>query len=181
MCKNHNLALLTKTCQIYLLYFDHLKGLIPILIFSNEFNKKNEEQIVPIKFHPIIHLYSENEKTFEHINLIYNGKVYFAKRLKIKNVGKIFIILVLTKEFNVYGSDLLNICTNLIKKRFGYSLNEVIASEFLNENLIKSPKLLKIIKKGEIIKEDIRNQLKKVWENYFESIVFSYEKNQLNF
>ena len=64
---------------------------------------------------------------------------------------------------------------------FGDSLNEVITSEILKEDLIKSPKLMEFINKGEIIKEDIRNHLKKVWENYFESLIFSIEKNQLNF
>ena len=47
--------------------------------------------------------------------------------------------------------------------------------------MIKSPRIIEIIKRGEIIKEDIKNHLKKIWENYFDSIIYSYEKNQLNF
>ncbi len=179
------MALLTKFCQIYVLYFDEVKGLIPILIFSNEFMKKNEKIILPIKFHPIRLLDSEKERDFEQINLIYNGKVYFAKRFKtrIKNVnfGKVFVILVLKKEFNIYGSDLLNVIINTIKKSFGYSLNHVIDSEDLKENLIKSPRLIEIIKKGETIKENIKNHLKKILDNYFDSIIYPFEKNQLNF
>lgn len=170
---------------MYILYFDDVTGLIPILVFSNEFIKKNEEQIDPIKFHPIRLLDSENERDFGQINLIYNGKVYSAKRFRTninnKNFGKVFIILVLTKEINTYGSDLLNFITNIIKKDFEYSLKTLIESEVLKESLIKTPSIVEIIKKGEIVKEDIRNRLKQIWRNYFDSIIYSYEKNQLNF
>ena len=76
------MALLSKFCQIYILHFDDVKGLIPTLIFSNEFIKKNEKQIRPIKFHPILFLDSENDRDFEQIKLVYNGKVYFAKKFK---------------------------------------------------------------------------------------------------
>lgn len=179
------MVLLTEFCQIYILYFDDVIGLIPILIFSNEFIKKNEKQILPIKLHPIRLLDSENERDFEQINLKYNGKVYFAKRFKPKfnnkNFGKVFIILVLTKEINIYGSDLLNDIKNTIKKDFGYSLKTLIKSEILKESLIKTPSIVEIIKKGEIVKEDIRNRLKQIWRNYFDSIIYSYEKNQSNF
>lgn len=179
------MTLLTEFCQIYILYFDDVTGLIPILVFSNEFIKKNEEHIVPIKFHPIRLLDSENERKFEQVNLKYNGKVYFAKRFKPnfnnKNFGKVFIILVLTKEINIYGSDLLNDIKNTIKKDFGYSLKTFIESEILKESLIKTPSIVEIIKKGEIVKEDIRNRLKQIWRNYFDSIIYPYEKNQLNF
>lgn len=185
------MALLSEFCQIYVLHFDEVKGLLPILIFSNEFIKKNEKQILPIKFHPIWFLDSENERDFEQINLVYNGKVYFAKkfktllkrkpRIKDENFDKVVIIIVLPKEFDIYGSDLLNIITKTIKKNFGPSLYQIIESEILKENLIKSPRIIEIIKRGEIIKENIKNHLKKIWENYFDSKIYFYEKNQLNF
>ena len=121
------MALLSEFCQIYILYFDEVKGLIPILIFSNEFIKKNEKQIRPIKFYPIWFLDSENERDFEQINLVYNGKVYFAKkfktllkrkpRIKDENFDKAVIIIVLPKEFDIYGYDLLNIITKTVKKK----------------------------------------------------------------
>jgi len=186
------LALLSEFCQVYILHFDEVKGLIPILIFSNEFIKKNEKQILPIKFHPIWFLDSENERDFEQIKLVYNGKVYFAKkfktflkkkkrkhRIKDEKFDNVVIIIVLLKEFNIYGSDLLNIITKTIKKNFGPSLNQIIESEILKENLIKSPRIIEIIKRGEIIKEKIKNHLEKIWENYFDSIIYSYEKNQI--
>jgi len=185
------LALLSEFCQIYILYFDEVKGLIPILIFSNEFIKKNEKQIRPIKFYPIWFLDSENERDFEQINLVYNGKVYFAKkfktllkrkpRIKDENFDKAVIIIVLPKEFDIYGYDLLNIITKTVEKNFRPSLNQIIESEILKKSLIKSPRIIEIIKRGEILKENIINHLKKIWENYFDSIIYSYEKNQLNF
>ena len=188
------MALLSEFCQIYILHFDEVKGLIPILIFSNEFIKKNEKQIRPIKFHPIWFLDSENERDFEQIKLVYNGKVYFAKkfktflerkkrkpRIKDEKFDKVVIIIVLPKEFSIYGSDLLNIITKMIKKNFGPSLYQIIESEILKENLIKSPRIIEIIKRGEIIKENIKNHLKKISENYFDSKIYFYEKNQLNF
>ena len=185
------MALLSEFCQIYILYFDEVKGLIPILIFSNEFIKKNEKQIRPIKFYPIWFLDSENERDFEQINLVYNGKVYFAKkfktllkrkpRIKDENFDKAVIIIVLPKEFDIYGYDLLNIITKTVEKNFRPSLNQIIESEILKKSLIKSPRIIEIIKRGEILKENIINHLKKIWENYFDSIIYSYEKNQLNF
>lgn len=188
------MALLSEFCQIYILHFDEVKGLIPISIFSNEFIKKNEKQIRPIKFHPIWFLNSENLRGFEQVNLVYNGKVYLAKKFKIflerkkrkprikgENFDKVVIIIVLPKEFDIYGSDLLNIITKIIKKNFGRSLNQVIESEILKENLIKSPRIIEIITRGELVKENIKNHLKKIWENYFDSLMYSYEKNQLNF
>ena len=185
------MALLSEFCQIYILYFDEVKGLIPILIFSNEFIKKNEKQIRPIKFYPIWFLDSENERDFEQINLVYNGKVYFAKkfktlikrkpRIKDENFDKAVIIIVLPKEFDMYGYDLLNIITKTVKKNFRPSLNQIIESEILKESLIKSPRIIEIIKRGEILKENIINHLKKIWDYYFDSIIYSYEKNQLNF
>jgi hypothetical protein len=176
------LEFLSDFCQIYVLYFDEVKGLIPILIFSNDFFKKNEKQILPIKLHPILLLDSEKEKDFQQINLIYNGKVYCAKRfnnkIKTENSGKLFIILILSKEYNIYVSNLLDVITNTIKKNFGDSLNQVIESEFLKENLIKSPKIIEIIKKGETIKANMKKHLKLIWKNYFELKKYSIEKNQ---
>lgn len=175
------MELLPDFCQIYILYLDEIKGLIPSLIFSNNFIKKNEKQIFPIKFHPILLLDSEKENDFQQINLVYNGKVYCAKRFNNKiKTGKFFIILVLTKEYNIYGSDLLDVITNTIKKNFGDSLNQVIESEILKENSIKSPRIVEIIKKGESTKANIKKHLKRIWENYFESKTYSFEKNQSN-
>ncbi len=85
------------------------------------------------------------------------------------------------KEFDIYGSDFLNIITKTIKKNFGPFLYQIIVSEILKESLIKSPRIIEIIKRGEIVKENIKNHLKKIWENYFDSIIYSFEKNQLNF
>ncbi|MFW9819516.1 MAG: hypothetical protein ACFFE5_07890 [Candidatus Thorarchaeota archaeon] len=178
------MELLPEFCQIYILYLDVAKGLIPILIFSNSFIKKNEKQILPIKFHPILLLDSEKEKDFQQINLIYNGKVYCAKRFNNKitneNSGKLFIVLVLPKDYNIYGSDLLDLTTNTIKKNFGDSLNQIIESEILKENSVKPPRIVEIIKKGESIKANIKKYLKRIWEDYFESKTYSFEKNQPN-
>ncbi|MFX1573832.1 MAG: hypothetical protein ACFFB0_13870 [Promethearchaeota archaeon] len=188
------MALLSEFCQIYILHFNEIKGLIPILIFSNEFIEKNENQIRPIKFHPIWFLNSENLRGFEQVNLVYNEKVYFAKKFKIflerkkrkprikeENFDKIVIIIVLPREFDIYGSDLLNILMKTVKKNFSPSLNQIIESEILKENLIISPKIKEIIKRADIVKENIRNNLIKICENYFNSLKYPYEKNELNF
>ena len=176
------MELLADFGQIYILYSDEVNGLIPILIFSNDFIKMNEKQILPIKFHPILLLDSKKEKEFQQINLIYNGKIYCAKgfrnKVKTETFGKLFIILVLTKEDHIYGSDLLNLIINTIKKNFGDSLNLLIESEILKENSIKSPRIIEIIKKGESIKVNIKKHLKKIWENYFESKNYSFQKYQ---
>ncbi|MFX1503299.1 MAG: hypothetical protein ACFFDH_20220 [Promethearchaeota archaeon] len=166
--------------QIYVLYIDRVKSIIPILIFSNNFTQKNEKQIFPIKFHPIRFLDPENETDFEQINLIYNGEVYFAKRVKLKindkNFEKAYIILVLKEELSIYGADLLNIITDILKKNFSSSLNNYLKSEILKQNLIKSSRIKEIIKEGKIVKENIKKHLKKICENYFDFVLYSLEK-----
>ncbi|MFX1366761.1 MAG: hypothetical protein ACFFCE_11905 [Promethearchaeota archaeon] len=174
------MRLLPEFFQIYVLYIDRVKGVIPILIFSNKFTQKNKMQIFLIKFHPIRFLDPENETDSEQINLIYNGEVYYAKRVKLKikdkNFEKAYIILILKKELSIYGTDLLNIITDIIKKNFSYSLNNYLKSEILKEDLIKSSRREEIIKEGKIVKENIKKQLRKICEKYFESVIYSLEK-----
>lgn len=185
------MVLLSGLCQIYILYFDKVKGQIPLLIFPNECIKNNEQELHPIKFHPIWYMDAENQRGFEQVNLVYKGKVYIAKKFKIflkrkkrrvrfkdENFDIAVIIIVLPKKSDIYGSDLLRIITKTIKKNFRTLLYHIVESEILKENLIKTPKIIEIIKRGDFIKENIKNQVKKIWERYFNSIKHYYEKDQ---
>ena len=185
------MVLLSELCQLYLLHFDEAVGLIPLLIFPDKNIKNNEKELRLIKYHPIWFLDLGNERGFEYIILNYNGKVYFAKKLKIfskrkirrvrfkdENFEIIVVIVVLPKRFENYGSALLNIITKSIKKSFGASLYQIIESEILKENVIKTPKIIEIIKRGDFIKENIKNLIKGIWEHYFDSKRYNYEKHQ---
>jgi len=183
------LILLSELCQIYIIYFNEILGQIPLLIFPEDSIKVNEEKMRPVKFHPIWFLDGKDQNGFRHINLVYEGKVYFAK--KFQNFSKkkksmaglkegilelIVIIIVLPKKMDTYGLNFLNIISEKILIDFEDSVYQIIESAIQKENLIRTPKIREIIKKGDCEKDDIKNLIQDIWENYFLSISNYYEE-----
>ncbi|MFX0026807.1 MAG: hypothetical protein ACFE8M_10355 [Candidatus Hermodarchaeota archaeon] len=187
----NNFILFAEIGQIFILYFDEIKGHIPLLIFPDDSIKNNIEKMRPVKFHPIWFLNFENKNDFEHVDLIYDGKGYFAKKFQIsskrekrragireKYLEVIIVIIALPKEFDFYGLDLLNTITKMIRTNYEPFFYQIIESEVLKENLIKTPEILELIKRGDSIKETIKHQIKEIWKHYIDSVrhYFSFEE-----
>jgi len=171
------------------MYCDEIRGIFPLLIFPDESIKNNDKIMRPINFHPIWFLNTEGEADSEHIDLSYNGKIYFAKKYQMFSeieegnanyketpFNKIAVIMVLPKEMSFYRKVFLKIISETIIKEFKGFFYKIIKTETLKEDLIKIPKNEKIIKEGEILKENIKDFLKTILENYFSSIVHYYKK-----
>jgi len=184
------LTLFPELYQIFILYFDEINRDIPLLIFPDEFIKDDEEKMRPVKFHPIWFLDAKNQKDSGHINLVYDGKVYFAKKFQIfsrkkkrraglreKTLDTIVVIIVLPKEMELYGSNFLNIILKFVVEDFEDLIYQIIESEILKEKLIKTPESKEIIKKGDILKLYIKNLMKNIWEDYLSSIIHFYEEH----
>ena len=146
----------------------------------------------PINFHPIWFLNTEEETDSEHVDLIYNGKIYFAKKFQIFSEIKesevnykeapfnmIAVIMVIPKEMSFSRKLLLKIISEPIIKDFNGHFQKIIESETLKEDLIRTPKNEIIINKGDVLKENIKNFLKTVLEDYFSIIIQYYQKDNL--
>ena len=182
------LPLIEEIYQIYIMYFDQTNGIIPLLISPDESIKNNEKKIRPAKFHPIWYLETKNQNNFEHIDLVYDGKVYLAKKFQIFSRRKkkssglseeiidlIAIIVVLPKEIRQHGLNILNIISEVIINDFAEKIFQIIETGLLKENLIKTPKIREIIKKTDFVRDEIRILIRNIWENYFLSIKNSFE------
>ncbi len=170
--------------QVFIMHFDEAYGNIPLLIFPDESIKDNEKLVRLLKYHPIWFLESEDQVNDEHIDLIYDGKAYLARKYQITSqLGKcqtylpkkafdlIVVFIIVPKELASYGLSFLNEITEIILKEFKYCLSEIIESEILKENTIKTPKMRKTIEKGELLKEQIINLISIRQEEYFSSIL----------
>lgn len=174
------------------MYCDEIRGIFPLLIFPDESIKNNDRIMRPINFHPIWFLNTEGETDSEHVDLIYNGKIYFAKKFQIFSEIKerkvyhkeapfnmISVIMVLPKDMSFYRKPFLKIISETIIKDFKGHFPKIIESETLKEDLIRIPKNESIINKGDVLKENIKNFLKAVLEDYFSFIIQYYQKENL--
>lgn len=175
------MALSPELYQIFIIYFDEINGYIPLLIFPDDFIKNDEKLMRPIKFHPIWFLNAKDQKDSEQINLIYDGKVYFAKKRKLglreKTFDIIVVIIALPKEMALYGSKFLNLISEFVIEEFEDLFYQIIESEILKENLIKTPESREIIKKGDILKIEMKNLIKNIWGDYFSSTIYYYKEH----
>lgn len=172
------LTLFTECTEIYILCFDQYKGHFPLLIYPKKSIKYNKEKMNPILFHPIWFLDVEEKPPNDHINLIYEGRTYSAKKFRTiskrqkrkegskKESFEIIVIIISTPiDLYLYGLDFLNIITEKIINNFGHTLYKIIESEYANEEIIKTPKINETIKNGDSLKKQIRNLIKNTY-NY---------------
>ncbi|MFW9896325.1 MAG: hypothetical protein ACFFD7_11015 [Candidatus Thorarchaeota archaeon] len=180
---------LTTPFQIYIMYYDNLRGILPLLIFPDESVKRDNKAMKPIYYHPIWTLSNKDESEFEYINLIYRGNIYIAKKyyFTIEKIGnkkfyvqpgfkKIVSILVLPKKLNSFRKICLKLTFEDTIRDFKPFFHKIICSEILKQDLIKIPKNKSIIREGEIIKENIRNMLKNIFLDQKQK--FEYRKSK---
>jgi len=175
-------------CEIYLLFYDEVRGHIPLLICPDESIKDDEEKMRPINYHSIWFLNKKDNADYENIDLEYGEKTYFATKVFLSSKRKkrraglnvdspeiIVIMVALPTEMNIFGDDLLNKMTTNIITNYKDSLSQIILSEIEKTELINlnfaSPQIKKIIQEGEVAKENIRNGIKNTCMDYFSSVI----------
>ncbi|MFX1258847.1 MAG: hypothetical protein ACFFAN_13380 [Promethearchaeota archaeon] len=181
---NENNNSFEELCEIFLLYFDETIGHVPFLIHPDESIKDDPEKMNPINIHSIWFLDIKDHERLDRIDLEYNGKIYFAKKLLTPSKRKkrrsglydesfetIVIIIALPADMDVFGGDLLNQMTNTIIKYFESTLYQIIESEVLKYEIIKTTRIKQIIKKGDFLKKKLRDSIKNTCKEYFSSIV----------
>ncbi|MFX1478461.1 MAG: hypothetical protein ACFFCI_10030 [Promethearchaeota archaeon] len=178
--------------KIFIMHFNESIGVIPLLIYPHDSVKNDENIMRPIKYHPIWFLDSQEESKSESIDLIYEGKVYFARKFKIFLEAKnsivkreepafnlVVLILVFLKNMNLFGKNYLNIVTEIIIKNFENLLQNIIISEIQQLEVIKTSKT-KLITEGDLAKEKIKILLNDICRDYF-SLIYYYQKiNSIN-
>jgi hypothetical protein len=170
--------------EVYLLLFDETKGKIPLFIYPDETIKNYAEKMRPINIHTIWWMDMKDQAVMDHVDLEYGDKMYIARKFltlskrKIKGVQvdnyspeTIIIILALPNDLYIFGGALLNQLTINIIKNFEGKLYHVIESEIAKEEIIKTLEIKKIIDKGDIIKERIKDIILVTCKHYFSSVI----------
>ncbi|MFX1446373.1 MAG: hypothetical protein ACFFHV_23505 [Promethearchaeota archaeon] len=186
--KNGEQCLFVGLCEIYLLFYDEIRGHVPLLVYPDESIKDDEEKMRPINYHSIWFLNKKENADNINIDLEYGDKTYFATKLYLSSKRKkrraglnedspeiIVIMVALPTDMNIFGDDLLdkmnsNIITNFKDSISQIILSEIEKSELTNFNLA-SPQIKKVIQDGDIAKEKIRNGIKNACMDYFSSVI----------
>ena len=175
-------TLLEELCVVYVLYFDEVKGHVPLLIFPIEEKKlkENKRFMRPIKYHPVWFLSVEEQEPLDHIDLEFKGYTFFGKKFLTKSKRKkrragleeetpetIVVIVSVPNDIAIFGDELIHLMTSKIKENFDDKLFKVIEYEVVKDQVIKTPNVKKIIEEGMKIKEDLNSLVHKISDNYF--------------
>ena len=169
---------------VYVLYFDEAQGHMPLLIYPVETYKNDKAYMRPIKYHPIWFLSLDESDALDHIDLEFKGYTFFGKKflthsnrekrragLKEETPENIVIIVSLPNKIELFGDELIRILTQEVKGKYEDKLFEIIDSEILKEEVIKSPKIKKRIEKGEAIKKELRDSIEKTTNTFFSDVI----------
>ena len=167
-------------CVVYVLYFDELKGHIPLLAYPKDSLRYNKEYMRPIEYHSIWFLDIKEEGLSDHIDLEYRGFTYLGKKFLTKSERKkrraglnkdtpetIVIIISLPQEIDIFGDRLINTLTKEIKKNFGDKFYKIIESEIAQDFKERTSKIEDIINIGTRIKVNLRELIDKIIQDFF--------------
>ncbi len=171
-------------CEIYLLYFDEIRGIIPFLIYPSSIIKSDKEKMRPIKSHYIKWIDLKEQAKFDDIELGYGNKTYFARKFitltqrqmykskhKYDNYETISIILALPNDISIFGKNLLLKLTTEIIKNFEGRLFRIVESEIAKEEIIKTNTIKKIIKDGADLKKEVNEIIKSTCKDFFSIVI----------
>ncbi|MFX1314442.1 MAG: hypothetical protein ACFE9T_01130 [Promethearchaeota archaeon] len=169
---------------VYVLYFDEAHGHVPLLIYPDDRYKDDKKFMRPIKYHPIWFLNVGEQEALDHIDLEFKGYTFFGKKflttskrekrragLEEETPETIVVIVSLPNKLEIFGDGLIKNLVDEIRGNFEKTLFEIIESEIVKDAVIKSPKIGKVIEKGEIIKNELRDSIEKAVNIYFSSAV----------
>jgi len=169
---------------VYVLYFDESQGHMPLIIYPLEKYKNDKAFMRPIKYHPIWFLSLDDSDALDHIDLEFKGYTFFGKKfltqskrekrrsgLKEDTPETIVIVVSLPNNIELFGDELIRLVTQEVKDKYGDRLFEIIDSEILKDEVIKSPNVKKRIEKGEAIKKELRDSIKETTNNFFSNVI----------
>lgn len=169
---------------VYVMYFDEAQGHMPLLIYPIDQYKRNKAFMRPIRYHPIWFLSLDESDALDHIDLEFKGYTFFGKKfltrsqrekrragLEEETPETIVIILSLPKNIELFGDELIRLLTQEIRDKYENKLFEIIDSEILKEEVIKSPKIKKRIERGESIKKELRSEIEAIINKFFSNVV----------
>ena len=169
---------------VYVLYFDEAKGHVPLLIYPDDRYKDDKKFMRPIRYHPIWFLSTAESDVLDHIDLEFKGYTFFGKKFLTKSQRKkrragleeetpetIVIIVSLPNNLEIFGDELLRLLLEGIKENYEDKLFEIIESEVLKDDVIKSPKTKKIIENGENLKEGLRELIDTISTDFFSTAI----------
>ncbi|MFX1481460.1 MAG: hypothetical protein ACFFCI_25555, partial [Promethearchaeota archaeon] len=169
---------------VYVLYFDEARGHVPLLIYPDDRYKDDRNFMRPIRYHPIWFLSIDEQEALDHIDLEYKGYTFFGKKFQTKSKRKkrragleedtpetIVIIVSLPTNLEIFGDNLIRDLTKQIKESFDEKLFIVIESEILKSDIIKPPKIQKVIEEGNREKEKLRELIEEITKDFFANVI----------
>ena len=169
---------------VYVLYFDEARGHMPLVIYPDDRYKDDKKFMRPIRYHPIWFLNVNESDALDHIDLEFKGYTFFGKKFRAysrrekKRAGltgetpeNIVVIVSLPDKIEFFGDDLIRHLTQDIKDNFEKNIFEIIESEILKDDVIKSPKTKKIIEEGDKIKNQLRELIDRTTNHFFSTVI----------
>ena len=169
---------------VYIMYFDEAQGHMPLLIYPDDKYRNNITFMRPIKYHPIWFLSLDESDALDHIDLEFKGYTFSGKKflshskrekrrsgLQEDTPETIVIILSLPNNIELFGDELIRLLTQGVKEKYEDKLFEIIDSEILKDEIIKTPKIKKRIEKGDSIKKELRNEIDTTTTKFFSDVI----------
>jgi hypothetical protein len=183
---------LEELAVVYVMYFDEAQGHMPLLIYPDDKYRNNKTFMRPIKYHPIWFLSLDESDALDHIDLEFKGYTFFGKKfltkskrekrragLKEETPETIVVVLSLPNNIELFGDELIRLLTQEVKVNYENKLFEIIDSEILKDEVIKSPNIKKRIEKGELIKKNLRDSIEKITNTFFSNVIKNSDTTSL--
>ena len=177
---------------VYVMYFDEALGHMPLLIYPDDKYRNNKTFMRPIKYHPIWFLSLDESDALDHIDLEFKDYTFFGRKflahskrekrragLEEETPETIVIIVSLPNKIELFGDELIRILTQEVKDKYGDKLFEIIGSEILTEEVIKSPKIKKRIENGQVIKKQLRDSIEKTTNTFYSDVIRNSEATSI--
>ena len=174
----------SEICKVFLLYFDEMRGHMPLLSYPDENLIYDKKAMRPVNIHSIWFLDFNEQELLDHVDLEYKDKVYFAKKFLVKSERKkkraglkdetpetIVIMVASPAEIEIFGGPLLKKLSKIIQENYSNVLWEVIEGEVSKHSVIKTKKIHDSISKSDEIKQSINSDINTTILTYFEKIV----------
>ncbi len=179
-------------CEVFLLYFDEMRGHMPLLSYPDEKLIYNPKAMRPINIHSIWFLDFKEQEVLDHVDLEYKNKIYSAKKFLVKSERKkqraglkketpetIVIIVALPNEIEIFGSYIIKKLLKIIQKNYGNVLWKLIEGEIAKSVVIKNKSVLENIKKSDEIKQNINFDIHNTILKYFGNVLMDSKSDSI--
>jgi len=178
--------------EIYVIWVNKSNFRIPLLTYPPNI-ANNAEKMRPIHIHSIWFLGEKEKDSKEYYNLEYGDRIYYAKNVELdlkknnqenllnfSSDQKLIVFISVPIKISVFGTEFLQKIENALKLNLLNKLSHVIESTIAQSELIKTPEIKKVIERGEKIKANIIQILKKNSDEFFSSIIEQFNATSLD-